>query len=113
MRVFVTVGSTQFDPLVRASLSPPVVEAVRAKGYTHLVVQCGKYSDIGGLESPTGDQSWDFAREGVRVELWRYKATLQQEFEAADLVISHAGMSTYTWKIVLLLVSDMVQVLEP
>lgn len=91
MQAFVTVGSTRFDPLTSASLSLTVIDALKAKGYTRLVVQCGNYSGVSELGSPTGDQGWSFEQEGLHVEVWRYKPTLQQEFKTADLVISHAG----------------------
>ena len=93
MRAFVTVGSTQFDPLITASLSPPVIKNLRAKGYTHLVVQCGRYSasDVYELQNDKEGQSWEFVRDDIQIEVWRYKPSLQQDFEAADLVISHAG----------------------
>lgn len=40
--VFVTVGTTCFDTLVKAVDSEQVKEALRQKGYTHLVIQMGQ-----------------------------------------------------------------------
>lgn len=40
--VFVTVGTTCFDSLVRAVDTDEVKEALLKKGYTHLVIQMGR-----------------------------------------------------------------------
>lgn len=40
--VFVTVGTTCFDSLVRAVDTQEVREALFKKGYTHLVIQMGR-----------------------------------------------------------------------
>lgn len=91
MRVFVTVGSTQFDDLVKSSLSLPVLDALLAKGYTALVVQCGKFAHPLSEFTQEEDGLWRRTMAGVEVEIWRYKPSLADEFAAADLVISHAG----------------------
>lgn len=44
--VFVTVGTTSFDSLVRAVDTPEVREALFKKGYTDLVIQMGRGSYI-------------------------------------------------------------------
>ena len=44
--VFVTVGTTSFDALVRAVDSQEVRETLFRKGYTHLVIQMGRGSYI-------------------------------------------------------------------
>ncbi|KAG5647209.1 hypothetical protein DXG03_001168 [Asterophora parasitica] len=90
MLAFVTVGSTRFDSLVQAALSPPVLTSLHRKGYHQLVVQCGNSA----FEFSIGDASLALVREGVHVEVWKFKPTLQEEYERADLVISHAGSGT-------------------
>ena len=40
--VFVTVGSTKFDPLIRAVDQPRFADALVARGYTRLVMQIGR-----------------------------------------------------------------------
>ena len=88
MRVFVTVGSTKFDSLVQTASSQPVLDALLLKGYTSLVVQCGN-SDV---EDHSVDETfWTITKNGVQAEIWRFKPSLEEEFEKADLVISHAG----------------------
>ena len=42
--VFVTVGTTSFDTLVKAVDSPMVKQELFAKGYTHLLIQMGRGS---------------------------------------------------------------------
>jgi beta-1,4-N-acetylglucosaminyltransferase len=86
--VFVTVGSTSFDSLVLSVLSQPFLRILHAKGHTKLVVQCGNCKlQIG---APAG-----FREEGVEIEIWRFKDSLEAEYGLADLVISHAGKVFY------------------
>jgi UDP-N-acetylglucosamine transferase subunit ALG13 len=44
--VFVTVGTTSFDALVRAVDSENVKKELRVKGYTHLLIQMGRGSYV-------------------------------------------------------------------
>ena len=89
MRVFTTVGSTKFDALVNAVLSEPVLRALRLQGYSTLIIQSGN-SEV-GVES-AGDIT-TLHKDGLAVEIWKFKPSLKDEFESANLVISHAGMS--------------------
>ncbi|KAH9043308.1 glycosyltransferase family 1 protein [Lactarius pseudohatsudake] len=84
MRVLVTVGSTRFDALVETALSQP-------KGYSDVVVQCGN-SRVDELGST--DVEGSVHKYGVDVKLWRFKPSLDEEYDAADLVIGHAGSGT-------------------
>lgn len=45
--VFVTVGTTSFDALVKAVVSPNVKDELHKRGYTHLLIQMGR-----GIYSP-------------------------------------------------------------
>lgn len=92
MLAFVTVGSTHFDPLVDAALSTPVLNALTVKGYDRLVVQCGAYARTAKLIGQVADGNWSFGRENVQINVWKYKPSLEEEIQAASLVISHAGM---------------------
>lgn len=92
MRAFVTVGSTRFDALVQRALSDAVVDVLLGRGYSHIVVQCGNSEfDINGY-ARQGDLWTRELEGGGRVEVWKFRPSLQAEFEQADLVISHAGM---------------------
>ncbi|KAJ8078683.1 N-acetylglucosaminyldiphosphodolichol N-acetylglucosaminyltransferase catalytic subunit alg13 [Marasmius tenuissimus] len=93
MRAFVTVGSTRFDTLVACVFTPSVLSSLRDKGYKEIVIQCGNSNfELAGLLN----ESDRFSSEscGIQIECWRYKPTLSEEFEQADLVISHAGSGT-------------------
>ena len=51
MRVFVTVGTTKFDSLVRKVLTEDVLLKLKEKGYSALTIQTGKSNiDNTGLE---------------------------------------------------------------
>ncbi|KAJ7219151.1 glycosyltransferase family 28 C-terminal domain-containing protein [Mycena pura] len=93
MLTFVTVGTFQFDALVQTVLSSPVLRALRGRGYTDLVVQCGQ-SDFEFVEAVAGGDTVRLERDGVRVELWKSKASLAADFRRADLIIGHAGAGT-------------------
>ncbi|KAI0703643.1 glycosyltransferase family 1 protein [Cytidiella melzeri] len=94
MLAFVTVGSTRFDGLVQQALSDNALDHLRSKGYTQLVVQCGNSDFDTSRFTRTGD-TWTRRQEGGGiVEVWRFKPTLQEEYQRADLVISHAGSGT-------------------
>ncbi|KAG6831179.1 hypothetical protein H0H92_012319 [Tricholoma furcatifolium] len=92
MLAFVTVGSTRFDSLVQAVVSSQVLSALRLRGYNQLVVQCGNSDFELALSISRGP--FILEREGIKIELWKFKPTLQDEYEKADLVISHAGSGT-------------------
>ncbi|KAJ8468434.1 hypothetical protein ONZ45_g17245 [Pleurotus djamor] len=91
MIVFVTVGSTKFDALIESVLSADVLQSLQARGYNTLVVQCGD-SQANILENTKGQAT--IVKNGVVCEVWRFKPSLEVEFERADLVISHAGSGT-------------------
>ncbi|KAL0947049.1 hypothetical protein HGRIS_013191 [Hohenbuehelia grisea] len=93
MRVFVTVGSTKFDSLVQAVLSPEVIGSLRNKQYTELVIQCGN-SESGSETNIQAGTETRFTTDGVNIVLWRFKPSLNDEFTTADLIISHAGSGT-------------------
>ena len=82
MRTFVTVGSTGFNPLIDTVLSEAFLRVLHSKGYSKLVVQCGNST----LKTTT-----TYHQEGLDIEIWRFKDSLQHDYQLADLVISHAG----------------------
>ncbi|TFK43002.1 glycosyltransferase family 1 protein [Crucibulum laeve] len=93
MRAFVTVGSTKFDALVNSVFSEAVILSLSQRGYTKLVVQCGN-STFEFADFVANGESQVLEKEGVEVEYWKFKPSLQEEFDKADLVISHAGSGT-------------------
>lgn len=81
--VFVTVGTTLFDALVRAVDTPEVKQDLYAKGYTHLLIQIGRGSYIPSRSSG-GDGS-------IAVDYFTFSSSIAESLRSASLVISHAG----------------------
>jgi beta-1,4-N-acetylglucosaminyltransferase len=91
MLVFVSVGSTKFDQLVQGVLDSSVVSSLRNRGYDALSLQCGN-SDLGPeIKAPTSG-TMGFTKDGLNITVWKFKPSLQDDYEKADLVISHAGL---------------------
>jgi len=93
MHAFVTVGSTRFDALVQAVFREDVLSSLYRKGYTNLVVQCGNSTFELAFAIQSGDAQ-KISRAGVDILFWAYKPSLQEDYEKADLIISHAGAGT-------------------
>ena len=87
---FVTVGSTRFDALVHALQTDAVLAALRRRGISSLTVQGGE-----AIKELSPEQLQAIAASGsnhaIDVQAWAYKPTLQEDYERAGLVISHAG----------------------
>ncbi|KAK1423994.1 hypothetical protein QVD17_19305 [Tagetes erecta] len=81
--VFVTVGTTSFDSLVRAVDSDQVKEALLEKGYTHLVIQMGRGSFVPRKSS--GEDG------SLVVDYFTFSSSIADYLRSASLVISHAG----------------------
>ena len=91
MRAFITVGSTKFDTLIHQVLSKPVLETLRLKGYYDVTVQCGNSHLNDDLNLSSLDSCAELELFGVKIDIWRFKPSLQEDYTRADLVISHAG----------------------
>ncbi|KAM6426976.1 UDP-N-acetylglucosamine transferase subunit ALG13-like isoform 3-T3 [Liasis olivaceus] len=78
---FVTVGTTSFDDLITAVTAPEATQALQDLGYNRLVLQVGR-----GKECPAS-----FSTATFTLEAFRFKNSLSEDVERADLVISHAG----------------------
>lgn len=90
MHTFVTVGSTKFDSLVTEALSPQTLAALGSLGYTSLTIQCGNSSFAHSSLVSKGETA-TLTLEGILIEMWKFKPSLQEDYEKADLIISHAG----------------------
>ncbi|KAI5079450.1 hypothetical protein GOP47_0004929 [Adiantum capillus-veneris] len=81
-QVFVTVGTTLFDALIRAVDTQECKAALARQGYSSLVLQIGRGSylpckdDVNGL---------------LKVDFFTFSPDLKEHLSSADLVISHAG----------------------
>ena len=90
MHAFVTIGSTKFDALIQEAITEDVLLSLSRSGYDEVSIQCGNSSFE--FSSFVADGSvHDFERSEVSVSCWKFKPNLEEEFEKADLVISHAG----------------------
>ena len=78
--VFVTVGTTQFESLVDVLLSDEILGLLAKHGYKRLVMQLGR-----GPE-PTVPASLP-----LKVEWYRFKPSLDEDMQGAELIVSHAG----------------------
>jgi len=81
--VFVTVGTTLFDALVRAVDSLEVKQELLKRGYTHLVIQMGR-----GSYTPTKSGGEDGS---LAVDFFTFSSSIADYLRSASLVISHAG----------------------
>lgn len=85
MLVYVTVGSTGFDDLVRTVSTGVFLQSLAAQGFQRLVVQYGFSED---LFTPPTTVSETF---GLCIESFDYTDSPQRFIDMADLIISHAG----------------------
>lgn len=90
MLVFVTVGSTKFDALIASIFTEQVLISFRNNGYLNIVIQCG-HSAFELAEKVKNGETVSISRCGVEIEIWKFKNSLDEDFERADLIISHAG----------------------
>jgi beta-1,4-N-acetylglucosaminyltransferase len=82
-RLFVTVGTTSFDPLIAALDRPNVVAILRRRGFVAVDVQFGR----GEVSRP----SHLVSKPGFAVTMFDFKPSLHALMRDADLVITHAG----------------------
>ncbi|KAM9832776.1 UDP-N-acetylglucosamine transferase subunit ALG13 isoform 1-T2 [Syngnathus typhle] len=79
--VFVTVGTTSFDDLIKEITSVEAIKALKHRGYERLVLQVGR-----GAVLPDPK---NFPH--VTMEVFRFKDSIAKDMEQADLIVSHAG----------------------
>lgn len=80
--IFVTVGTTKFDGLIKSIYEPETIQALEALGCKKLVLQVG----TGDIPSPK-----NFENSQIALETFRTKPNINSFMETSDLVISHAG----------------------
>ncbi|XP_059057338.1 UDP-N-acetylglucosamine transferase subunit ALG13 homolog [Achroia grisella] len=80
-KCFITVGTTRFDLLVKSIFKPSTIDALKQIGCKEITFQIGNSDfEIGKYE-----------RNGVIIDVYRFKDSIQDDMQNADLVISHAG----------------------
>ncbi|KAK6530134.1 N-acetylglucosaminyldiphosphodolichol N-acetylglucosaminyltransferase catalytic subunit alg13 [Orbilia ellipsospora] len=94
-KVFVTVGTTNFDPLIKAVLRPSVVSLLQSQGYTTLRVQYGQAAEL-YQACYTADLESTLAKSSMLIGGYAYASgdEITQEIKTAELVICHAGSGT-------------------
>ncbi|KAG6525987.1 UDP-N-acetylglucosamine transferase subunit ALG13 homolog [Zingiber officinale] len=81
--VFVTVGTTCFDALVKAVDSRQIKEALSKRGYTDLMIQMGR-----GSYAPSKVSEEDGP---LTVDYFAFSPSIADYLKSASLIISHAG----------------------
>jgi beta-1,4-N-acetylglucosaminyltransferase len=84
-RVFMCVGTTEFDALVREIDSQQMLRLLEEKGCKELVMQIGRGSVQPLLLQETA------ARHGIAFSFYTFKPSLKEDMQRATLIISHAG----------------------
>ncbi|KAH0470117.1 hypothetical protein IEQ34_001675 [Dendrobium chrysotoxum] len=85
--VFVTVGTTCFDALVKSVDSRHVRNELKKRGYTNLLIQMGRGSYIprkSTMQSCGEDES-------LVVDYFTFSPSIADYMRSASLIISHAG----------------------
>uniref|UniRef100_A0A915KKL3 UDP-N-acetylglucosamine transferase subunit ALG13 n=1 Tax=Romanomermis culicivorax TaxID=13658 RepID=A0A915KKL3_ROMCU len=85
--VFVTVGTTAFDDLIAEITNPVNLKLLSELGCRKLLLQIGR-----GEESCVNSAYLE--NSSVHVEYYRFKPSLKNDLQSADLVIGHAGAGT-------------------
>eukprot|EP01094_Clydonella_sp_ATCC50884_P023232 TRINITY_DN5521_c0_g1_i2.p2 TRINITY_DN5521_c0_g1~~TRINITY_DN5521_c0_g1_i2.p2 ORF type:complete len:169 (-),score=56.03 TRINITY_DN5521_c0_g1_i2:351-857(-) len=82
--VFVTLGSTRFDGLVRAVEDPKLLQTLVDCGFSRLIVQYGK-----------GDPPCcENVPPSLSIETFDYQPSIIEYIQGAALVLSHGGSGT-------------------
>ncbi|KAI4457652.1 glycosyl transferase-related [Holotrichia oblita] len=81
-RVFVTVGTTQFNDLIETVSSSEILEILKNLGYTEIQFQTGA-----GIINKT-------SHPNITLLYDKYVEDFIKQIDLADLVISHAGAGT-------------------
>lgn len=91
--IFVTVGTTSFDPLVQVSSSVEFCELIASLGYTKLTIQYGRgaYIPFSTLQSAIDERQPLVDSANVQCHSYRFKPSLHMDVQNATLIISHAG----------------------
>lgn len=79
--IFVTVGTTSFDKLIKEICSLEVLKIIKSLNYEKLVLQIGN----GSYEPQIQENN------NLQIDCYQFKTSLHDDMREASLVISHAG----------------------
>ena len=85
MKLFVTVGTTQFDELTKLVCSREFQKQIGDMGYTDIILQHGK-TDIGS--------GFTRSQQDPRCITFAYTEDIHHYFAMADTIVSHCGAGT-------------------
>lgn len=83
--IFVTVGTTQFDDLIKCICEPDTINVLENLGCRKLVLQIGN-GDIPSIKA--------FNNSLIQLDIFKTKPNITSYVEQSDFVISHAGAGT-------------------
>ena len=86
--VFVTVGTTKFEKLVRLFDSEDVLRQMERLGVRKITVQTGR-----GVHVPFQNIPRDL-KDSMELEHFGLKPSIGEYIDAADLIVGHAGVGT-------------------
>lgn len=90
LTMFVTVGSTKFDQLIEKLLSDETMNQLLGSNFTKLIMQIGGSS----CDEERLSQLKEYCSNVMEFELYKYKPSISEDIERADVVIGHAGAGT-------------------
>jgi hypothetical protein len=95
-RLFVTVGTTNFDALIEAIHSPTVISLLKKEYSVHsITVQLGHGTSPGAALSTGSCDDASYSIAGVQFTAFRLKPSISPYITSANIVISHAGWFLY------------------
>uniref|UniRef100_A0A7S4R0C3 UDP-N-acetylglucosamine transferase subunit ALG13 n=1 Tax=Ditylum brightwellii TaxID=49249 RepID=A0A7S4R0C3_9STRA len=95
--VFVTVGTTQFNPLTSSITTPEFLSFLSSHNYTSLTIQYGKgippsFPSCTNLQrTDDGDMTCFLENQTIKCQAYRFKPSLISDISTASLILSHAG----------------------
>jgi UDP-N-acetylglucosamine transferase subunit ALG13 len=99
--LFVTVGSTKFEKLINKILKPDILNLLKSFNFKKIILQVGSgvheddelfnFKEKNAFSSTSNNEMVKFFKENVEINAYRYKSSIKEDMQKADLVISHAG----------------------
>lgn len=86
MSLFITVGSTYFDQLIKETTSATFLSSLPLLGIKKVVFQYGASEHIFNENIQAYDKG-----PVLEINGYKYKSSIQQDIEQADIIIGHAG----------------------
>jgi beta-1,4-N-acetylglucosaminyltransferase len=88
--VFITVGSTKFEALIDRLLDQEILDVFKKYSFNKMVIQMGNGKNQ-YLNLEDSKTSLELIKDNIEIIAYKYKPSLKNDLEKADLVISHAG----------------------